>query len=175
MDDTNGRGNREYTYSQTLGTWSWRCDDDCRALSTCRCDIFIYLANRNWLLQGLPSGVLNVVHGGVPTVNAICDHPAIKAISFVGGDRAGKHIYDRFVPRMQLDLHLSTNLNPEALPTENVSRQISVRRTTQFSCQTVWLPRYCHEHWTNWVSFQLMPTSQWTLLLALPLEVSSLS
>ncbi|KJA25882.1 hypothetical protein HYPSUDRAFT_37368 [Hypholoma sublateritium FD-334 SS-4] len=44
---------------------------------------------------GLPSGVLNVVHGGVPTVNAICDHPAIKAISFVGGDRAGKHIYDR--------------------------------------------------------------------------------
>ncbi|KAJ4002462.1 methylmalonate-semialdehyde dehydrogenase [Lentinula boryana] len=44
---------------------------------------------------GLPSGVLNVVHGGVPTVNAICDDPAIKAISFVGGDRAGKHIYNR--------------------------------------------------------------------------------
>ncbi|PPQ62977.1 hypothetical protein CVT24_006083 [Panaeolus cyanescens] len=44
---------------------------------------------------GLPPGVLNVVHGGVPTVNAICDHPAIRAISFVGGDRAGKHIYDR--------------------------------------------------------------------------------
>ena len=45
--------------------------------------------------QGLPPGVLNVIHGTVPTVNAICDHPAIKAISFVGGDRAGKHIYDR--------------------------------------------------------------------------------
>ncbi|KAL0580826.1 hypothetical protein V5O48_001202 [Marasmius crinis-equi] len=44
---------------------------------------------------GLPAGVLNVVHGGVPTVNAICDNPAIKAISFVGGDRAGKHIYER--------------------------------------------------------------------------------
>lgn len=44
---------------------------------------------------GLPDGVLNVVHGGVPTVNAICDHPDIKAISFVGGDRAGKHIYNR--------------------------------------------------------------------------------
>jgi len=44
---------------------------------------------------GLPSGVLNVVHGGVPTVNAICDDPAIRAISFVGGDRAGKHIYER--------------------------------------------------------------------------------
>jgi len=44
---------------------------------------------------GLPPGVLNVVHGGVPTVNAICDHPSIRAISFVGGDRAGKHIFDR--------------------------------------------------------------------------------
>ncbi|KAF7436691.1 hypothetical protein PC9H_003524 [Pleurotus ostreatus] len=44
---------------------------------------------------GLPPGVVNVIHGGVPTVNAICDHPAIKAISFVGGDRAGKHIYER--------------------------------------------------------------------------------
>ncbi|EIM92143.1 methylmalonate-semialdehyde dehydrogenase [Stereum hirsutum FP-91666 SS1] len=44
---------------------------------------------------GLPDGVVNVVHGTIPTVNAICDHPAIRAISFVGGDRAGKHIYDR--------------------------------------------------------------------------------
>ncbi|PFH54803.1 hypothetical protein AMATHDRAFT_72567 [Amanita thiersii Skay4041] len=44
---------------------------------------------------GLPPGVLNIVHGGVPTVNSICDHPEIKAISFVGGDRAGRHIYER--------------------------------------------------------------------------------
>ncbi|KAF8647903.1 hypothetical protein AX16_006435 [Volvariella volvacea WC 439] len=44
---------------------------------------------------GLPDGVLNIVHGQVPTVNAICDHPAIKAISFVGGDKAGRHIYER--------------------------------------------------------------------------------
>jgi malonate-semialdehyde dehydrogenase (acetylating)/methylmalonate-semialdehyde dehydrogenase len=35
------------------------------------------------------------VHGSAPTVNRICDDPAIKAISFVGGDKAGKHIYDR--------------------------------------------------------------------------------
>lgn len=46
-------------------------------------------------IQGLPPGVINVIHGGVPTVNAICDHPEIKAISFVGGDRAGKHIFER--------------------------------------------------------------------------------
>ncbi|KAI6162069.1 methylmalonate-semialdehyde dehydrogenase [Pisolithus thermaeus] len=44
---------------------------------------------------GLPAGVLNVVHGTVPIVNAICDSPAIRAISFVGGDKAGRHIYER--------------------------------------------------------------------------------
>ncbi|KAJ1959276.1 hypothetical protein IWQ62_004678 [Dispira parvispora] len=44
---------------------------------------------------GIPPGVLNIVHGGVDTVNFICDDPAIKAISFVGSDHAGKHIHDR--------------------------------------------------------------------------------
>jgi len=44
---------------------------------------------------GMPHGVVNVIHGQHDTVNFICDHPDIKAISFVGGDTAGKHIYDR--------------------------------------------------------------------------------
>ena len=35
------------------------------------------------------------MHGGVDAVNFICDEPLIKAITFVGSDRAGKHIYDR--------------------------------------------------------------------------------
>lgn len=44
---------------------------------------------------GLPKGVLNIVNGTVDTVNAICDDPRIKAITFVGSDRAGAHIYHR--------------------------------------------------------------------------------
>lgn len=44
---------------------------------------------------GLPPGVLNVVHGTHDVVNMICDHPDIRAISFVGSDRAGRHIYGR--------------------------------------------------------------------------------
>ena len=44
---------------------------------------------------GLPPGVLNIVHGTRDCVNAICDHPDIKAISFVGADTAGRHIYSR--------------------------------------------------------------------------------
>lgn len=49
------------------------------------------------LLQeaGAPAGVVNVVHGTHDTVNFICDNPDIKAVSFVGGDAAGKHIYNR--------------------------------------------------------------------------------
>lgn len=44
---------------------------------------------------GVPKGVLNVVHGGKPTVDAICDHPDIKAVSFVGSTNVGHHVYDR--------------------------------------------------------------------------------
>ncbi|KAJ3120593.1 Methylmalonate-semialdehyde dehydrogenase [acylating] mitochondrial, partial [Nowakowskiella sp. JEL0407] len=44
---------------------------------------------------GVPKGVLNVVHGAADTVNFICDYPAIKAISFVGSDHAGKYIFQR--------------------------------------------------------------------------------
>lgn len=36
-----------------------------------------------------------MVHGSHDVVNAICDHPDIKAVSFVGSDAAGKHIYTR--------------------------------------------------------------------------------
>lgn len=44
---------------------------------------------------GLPPGVLNVVHGGADVANMICDHPDIKAISFIGSTRVGTHIYRR--------------------------------------------------------------------------------
>jgi malonate-semialdehyde dehydrogenase (acetylating)/methylmalonate-semialdehyde dehydrogenase len=47
------------------------------------------------LEAGLPPGVLNVVHGGPETANALCDHPDIKAISFIGSTRVGSHIYER--------------------------------------------------------------------------------
>jgi malonate-semialdehyde dehydrogenase (acetylating)/methylmalonate-semialdehyde dehydrogenase len=47
------------------------------------------------LEAGVPPGVLNVVHGGPDVVNAICDHPDIKAVSFVGSTRVGTHVYNR--------------------------------------------------------------------------------
>ncbi|SCK29091.1 CoA-acylating methylmalonate-semialdehyde dehydrogenase [Vogesella sp. LIG4] len=47
------------------------------------------------LEAGIPPGVLNVVHGGPEVVNTICDHPDIKAVSFVGSSRVGSHVYHR--------------------------------------------------------------------------------
>jgi malonate-semialdehyde dehydrogenase (acetylating)/methylmalonate-semialdehyde dehydrogenase len=44
---------------------------------------------------GIPKGVLNVIHGTIDPVNFICDHPHVKAISFVGSGIAGTHIYNR--------------------------------------------------------------------------------
>ncbi|MEH6386862.1 CoA-acylating methylmalonate-semialdehyde dehydrogenase [Pseudomonas profundi] len=47
------------------------------------------------LEAGIPPGVLNVIHGGVDAVNAVCDHPDIKAVSFVGSTHVGTHVYNR--------------------------------------------------------------------------------
>ncbi|EEH20808.1 methylmalonate-semialdehyde dehydrogenase (acylating) [Paracoccidioides brasiliensis Pb03] len=44
---------------------------------------------------GFPNGVINVIHGSAKTVDFILDEPAIKAISFVGSNRAGEYIYTR--------------------------------------------------------------------------------
>ncbi len=52
-----------------------------------------YLLSEICMEAGLPSGVLNIVHGlGHTTGQAIVEHPQIKAISFTGGTTTGEHI-----------------------------------------------------------------------------------
>jgi len=55
------------------------------------CMLLVELAKQ----AGFPDGVVNVIHGQHDAVNFICDDPAIRAISFVGSDTAGKYIYER--------------------------------------------------------------------------------
>jgi malonate-semialdehyde dehydrogenase (acetylating)/methylmalonate-semialdehyde dehydrogenase len=43
----------------------------------------------------LPPGVVNLVNGGPPVVDAILDHPGIDAVSFVGSAKVARHIYSR--------------------------------------------------------------------------------
>ena len=44
---------------------------------------------------GLPDGVLNVVNGAREVVEALCDHPEIKAMAFVGSTKVAKLLYTR--------------------------------------------------------------------------------
>jgi malonate-semialdehyde dehydrogenase (acetylating) / methylmalonate-semialdehyde dehydrogenase len=44
---------------------------------------------------GLPEGVFQIVNGGKESVEAICDHPEIQAISFVGSTKVAKIVYRR--------------------------------------------------------------------------------
>lgn len=44
---------------------------------------------------GFPKGVINMVYGSAETVNAILDHPTIRAITFVGSTPVARHVYSR--------------------------------------------------------------------------------
>ncbi len=46
------------------------------------------------LQAGVPPGVLNIIHGGKRAVDAICTHPDIVAVSFVGSTAVGTHVYN---------------------------------------------------------------------------------
>jgi malonate-semialdehyde dehydrogenase (acetylating)/methylmalonate-semialdehyde dehydrogenase len=43
----------------------------------------------------LPPGVVNLVHGGREVAEAICDHPGIRAVSFVGSTPVARAVYQR--------------------------------------------------------------------------------
>ena len=70
---------------------------------------------------GLPDGVFNVVHGGQQTVEAICDHPDIEAVTFVGSTRVAKIVYRRATASLKRVLALGGAKNhlivmPDAEP-----------------------------------------------------------
>lgn len=70
---------------------------------------------------GLPDGVLNIVHGGIDTVEAICDNPFIDAVSFVGSTHVAKIVYRRATSNLKRALALGGAKNhlivmPDAEP-----------------------------------------------------------
>ena len=75
------------------------------------------------LLQeaGLPDGVFNIVHGDSKMVEAICDHPGIEAVSFVGSTKVAKIVYQRATSHFKRCLALGGAKNhlivlPDAIP-----------------------------------------------------------
>ncbi|MEK9135959.1 MAG: aldehyde dehydrogenase family protein, partial [Bacteroidota bacterium] len=55
---------------------------------------------------GLPDGVFNIVHGGQAAVEAICDHPGIQALTFVGSTKVAKLVYVRATSHLKRALCL---------------------------------------------------------------------
>jgi len=55
---------------------------------------------------GLPDGVFNVVNGAQDAVEAICDHPGIQAVTFVGSTKVAKIVYQRATSRLKRALCL---------------------------------------------------------------------
>lgn len=82
---------------------------------------------------GLPDGVFNIVHGDVEIVNAICDHPDIEAVSFVGSTKVAKIVYQRATSNYKRCLSLGGAKNhlmvlPDAIPdmtAQNVAASMS--------------------------------------------------
>ncbi len=82
---------------------------------------------------GLPDGVFNIVHGDVDIVEAICDHPAIEAVSFVGSTKVAKIVYKRATNNYKRCLALGGAKNhlmvlPDAIPgmtAQNVAASMS--------------------------------------------------
>src|SRR4029078_2834412 len=56
--------------------------------------------------SGLPPGVFQVVHGGRDAVEAICDHPDIAAVSFVGSTKIATLVYRRATANLKRCLAL---------------------------------------------------------------------
>jgi malonate-semialdehyde dehydrogenase (acetylating)/methylmalonate-semialdehyde dehydrogenase len=70
---------------------------------------------------GLPDGVFNIVNGDKEIVEAICDHPGIQAVSFVGSTKIAKLVYIRSTSNLKRCLALGGAKNhlivmPDAHP-----------------------------------------------------------
>lgn len=82
---------------------------------------------------GLPDGVFNIVNGDSAIVTAICDHPGIEAVSFVGSTKVAKIVYQRATSNYKRALALGGAKNhlmvlPDAKPdmtAQNVAASMS--------------------------------------------------
>jgi malonate-semialdehyde dehydrogenase (acetylating)/methylmalonate-semialdehyde dehydrogenase len=82
---------------------------------------------------GLPDGVFNILNGDSEIVTAICDHPGIEAVSFVGSTKVAKIVYQRATSQFKRALALGGAKNhlmvlPDAKPdmtAQNVAASMS--------------------------------------------------
>ncbi len=71
------------------------CGNTCVIKPSEKVPLTMILAMRLLEQTGLPKGIVNLINGGKEAVDAMLDHPAIKAISFVGSSHVAHYIYSR--------------------------------------------------------------------------------
>jgi malonate-semialdehyde dehydrogenase (acetylating)/methylmalonate-semialdehyde dehydrogenase len=83
----------------------------------------------------LPKGVINLVHGGKDTVDALLDHPKVKAISFVGSTQVAKYIYSRGATNGKRIQAQGGAKNPVIiLPDADIDMSVQIITDSVFGC-----------------------------------------
>jgi malonate-semialdehyde dehydrogenase (acetylating)/methylmalonate-semialdehyde dehydrogenase len=83
----------------------------------------------------LPKGILNMVHGGKTTVDAILEHPYIKAISFVGSSPVAKYIYQTGTSHGKRVQALGGAKNPVVvMPDADVDTTVKIIADSAYGC-----------------------------------------
>jgi len=83
----------------------------------------------------LPKGVINLVHGGKDTVDALLDHPKVKAISFVGSTQVAKYIYSRGATNGKRIQAQGGAKNPVIiLPDADIEMSVQIITDSVFGC-----------------------------------------
>lgn len=84
---------------------------------------------------GLPKGVVNLVNGAKEVVDAILDHPYIRAISFVGSTPVAKYIYSRAAANGKRVQCQGGAKNPIiVLPDADLETTIKITADSAFGC-----------------------------------------
>lgn len=84
---------------------------------------------------GFPKGVVNLVNGARDAVDAILDHPAIRAITFVGSTNVAKYIYSRAAANGKRVQAQGGAKNPVViLPDADMSMATTIVADSAFGC-----------------------------------------
>ena len=84
---------------------------------------------------GFPPGVVQLVNGGAETVNAILDHPDIRAISFVGSTAVAKYVYSRATANGKRAQCQGGAKNPVVImPDANIETTTQMMGDSAFGC-----------------------------------------
>jgi malonate-semialdehyde dehydrogenase (acetylating)/methylmalonate-semialdehyde dehydrogenase len=84
---------------------------------------------------GLPPGVVNLVNGGRTVVEAICDHPGIRAVSFVGSTPVARTVYQRATHAGKRVQALGGAKNfVVVMPDANLDRTIDIVTESFYGC-----------------------------------------